>query len=107
MSTRGSGMKRRKHELYETPVWVVLDGLAIHLDLAGIEIDEPACGNGKMVTALGDDAAAFAEGVAAAIPLGRLATPTEIARPLLFLASDDASYMVGSELVVDGGYIAV
>ncbi|MGH6617768.1 glucose 1-dehydrogenase [Sphingomonas sp.] len=59
------------------------------------------------ITALGDDAAAFAEGVAAAIPLGRLATPTEIARPLLFLASDDASYMVGSELIVDGGYIAV
>jgi len=56
---------------------------------------------------LADGGAAFASATVAAIPLGRLATPTEIARPLLFLASDDAVYMIGSELVVDGGYIAI
>ncbi len=56
---------------------------------------------------MGDAGPAFAEHVAAAIPLGRLATTTEIARPLLFLASDDAAYMIGSELVVDGGYVAI
>ena len=56
---------------------------------------------------MGDAGPAFAEHVLAAIPLGRLATTTEIARPLLFLASEDAAYMVGSELVVDGGYIAI
>lgn len=59
------------------------------------------------IGALGDAAGDFASGVAAAIPLGRLAEPREIARPLLFLASDDAAYMVGAELVVDGGYVAV
>lgn len=59
------------------------------------------------VAELGDAAAAFAASIASAIPLGRLATPYEIARPLLFLASDDAAYMIGSELVVDGGYVAV
>lgn len=57
---------------------------------------------------LGETAGAeFAAATAAAIPLGRMATTREIARPLLFLASDDAGYMVGSELIVDGGYIAV
>jgi len=59
------------------------------------------------VGALGEGAAAFAAQTAAAIPLGRLATPYDIARPLLFLASDDAAYMCGSELIVDGGYTAI
>lgn len=36
--------------------------------------------------------------------LNRAADPLEVARPVLMLASDDSSYMTGSELVVDGGY---
>lgn len=43
------------------------------------------------------------ERVRAAIPLGRTGTGDEVARAVLFLASDDAAYIVGQQLVVDGG----
>jgi len=43
----------------------------------------------------------------ASVPLGRLAKPKEIARAVVFLASDDSSYITGTELFVDGGFAQV
>jgi NAD(P)-dependent dehydrogenase (short-subunit alcohol dehydrogenase family) len=44
--------------------------------------------------------------VEAVVPLGRVATAEEIANAALFLQSDEASYITGVALPVDGGYTA-
>jgi NAD(P)-dependent dehydrogenase (short-subunit alcohol dehydrogenase family) len=45
--------------------------------------------------------------ISSAIPLGRFGTPDEIAKAVVFLASDDSSYITGAELFVDGGFAQV
>jgi NAD(P)-dependent dehydrogenase (short-subunit alcohol dehydrogenase family) len=42
-----------------------------------------------------------------AVPLGRFGTPDEIAKAVVFLASDESSYITGTELFVDGGFAQV
>jgi NAD(P)-dependent dehydrogenase (short-subunit alcohol dehydrogenase family) len=53
-----------------------------------------------------EQAAALQQDVLSRIPLKRAGEPGDIGNGVLFLASDESSYMTGSELVIDGGYTA-
>ncbi|MEV4898753.1 SDR family oxidoreductase [Nonomuraea sp. NPDC055795] len=85
--------------------------LAIDHAKAGIRVNSvnPGDTNTPMLRdeakQLNEDWAAF-EKDAADRPMGRSGTPEEIAQAVLFLASDAASYITGSALVVDGGGLA-
>jgi NAD(P)-dependent dehydrogenase (short-subunit alcohol dehydrogenase family) len=45
--------------------------------------------------------------IANAVPVGRLGKPEEVAKAVVFLASDDSSFVTGTELFVDGGFAQV
>jgi NAD(P)-dependent dehydrogenase (short-subunit alcohol dehydrogenase family) len=63
-----------------------------------------------LVDLVGSDKAAqqaFLDDFAGRVPLGRVGQPGEIAKAVLFLASDDASYINGIELFVDGGIVQI
>ena len=59
-----------------------------------------------MVEALEESEETLAQ-INAMTPLGRLGKPEEVANAILFLASDEASYITGAELAIDGGYSAL
>ena len=54
----------------------------------------------------GDDVEKAIAAVAKLHPLGRIGRPDDIAYGVLYLASDESSFMTGSELVIDGGFLA-
>ncbi|WP_431268322.1 SDR family oxidoreductase [Dankookia sp. P2] len=84
---------------------------AMAIDHAGQGIRVNAVAPGPTATsyfegmlARANDPGAFTAALAARSPLNRVAQPEEIARAIVFLASDDSSFMLGATLVVDGGH---
>jgi len=73
-------------------------GVRVNTVIPGVFLTPPTLG-------LMPDAAAQ-EATAKSLPLGRIGDPAECANAILFLASDEASYITGAELVVDGGRTA-
>ncbi|WP_298460719.1 SDR family NAD(P)-dependent oxidoreductase [uncultured Cellulomonas sp.] len=75
-------------------------------DLRGRAIRVNALSPGPTMSAGFSDFVGGEEGVrriAAAVPLGRIGAPAEVAAAALFLASTESSFVAGTELVVDGG----
>ncbi len=87
-------------------VIVVTQSMAAELapDKIRVNAIAPAVGRTPMFDAMfGDDATAAQDRLAEALPLGRLCEPSDIASAAVFLTSDEANYITGVVLPVDGG----
>jgi NAD(P)-dependent dehydrogenase (short-subunit alcohol dehydrogenase family) len=82
--------------------------LAIAWAGQGIRVNAVAPGwiETPLTAALREDAAR-SQAILSRTPMGRWGTPEDIASPVLFLASDAASFVTGAVLAVDGGYLVV
>ncbi len=81
--------------------------MAVELAPSGIRVNTvaPTFVETPMTRPMLEDPA-FRDAVLGSIPMGRLATPQEIAAAVVFLASDDAAMITGTSLRVDGGWTA-
>jgi NAD(P)-dependent dehydrogenase (short-subunit alcohol dehydrogenase family) len=96
------------------PAKFAASGLTKHLAVEwadkGIRVNAVAPGTirTEAVRALPEQpgGAAYIDAIRKLHPMGRLGEPAEVARAIAFLASDDASFITGAILPVDGGYLA-
>ena len=104
-----SGEAGQKGQAVYGPAKFVASGitkhLAVELATRGIRVNAVAPGtiSTEAVSRLSEG---YIAGVKAMHPMARLGTPDEVARAILFLASDEASFITGVVLPVDGGYLA-
>lgn len=104
-----SGLAGQSNQAVYGPAKFLASGLTKHLavELAPRNIRVNAVAPGTIrteaVAALPDD---YVEPMRAAHPMGRLGEPSEVAEAICFLASDAASFITGTILPVDGGYLA-
>jgi NAD(P)-dependent dehydrogenase (short-subunit alcohol dehydrogenase family) len=104
-----SGEAGQKRQAVYGPAKFVASGITKHLgvELAAQGVRVNAVAPGTIGTeGLRKMSADYIAGVAAAHPIGRIGTPDEVAAAILFLASDEASFITGAGLPVDGGYLA-
>ena len=109
-----SGMAGQSRQSTYGPAKFVASGLTKHLAIEwagnGIRVNAVAPGtiNTERVQQLPNEPGGpeYLEAVKAAHPMGRLGEPSEVAKAILFLASDEASFITGAILPVDGGFLA-
>jgi len=105
MSSGGASRAHRGNAAYDAAkggVEALTRAMALDLGPYGVRVNALVPGS---INSKGMDPATLAER-GAVMPLGRVGEAAEMAGPAVFLASDDASYMTGHLLVVDGGLLA-
>jgi NAD(P)-dependent dehydrogenase (short-subunit alcohol dehydrogenase family) len=96
------------YNVTKAAVWAFVRSAAIDLARHGIRVNGVAPGVADTpLAALVVRNEQLAPQYLKTIPLGRFAQPVDVANAALFLASDEASYVTGANLVVDGGWSAV
>jgi 2-deoxy-D-gluconate 3-dehydrogenase len=83
-------------------VWGLVKTLALELGPHGITVNCVAPG-GVVTPGLGSLDKEMMAAFESVVPMGRMGTPDDIGRAVLYLASDLASYLTGTQIVVDGG----
>jgi 3-oxoacyl-[acyl-carrier protein] reductase len=78
---------------------------AIELAPDGITVNGVEPGNIMTEGLQAERTPEYIRAMARSVPLGRLGTPREVAHAVLFLASDEAAYITGTTIVIDGGQI--
>jgi NAD(P)-dependent dehydrogenase (short-subunit alcohol dehydrogenase family) len=109
-----SGLAGQKRQATYGPAKFVATGLTKHLAVEwadrGIRVNAVAPGTirTERVRALPEEPGGqeYLDAIAKQHPMGRLGEPAEVAAAILFLASDEASFVTGAVLPVDGGYLA-
>ena len=109
-----SGVAGQNRQATYGPAKFVATGLTKHLAVEwaarGIRVNAVAPGtiNTERVKAMAKEPGGpeYIETVKKGHPMGRLGEPEEVANAILFLASDEASFITGAVLAVDGGYLA-
>lgn len=87
-------------------VRILTKNVALHWAPEGIRVNSVHPGFVDTPILDGTKGTPFEEAILSMTPMGRLGRPEEIAAGVAFLASDDASFMTGAELYLDGGYMA-
>ncbi|MGH2535471.1 MAG: SDR family NAD(P)-dependent oxidoreductase [Thermomicrobiales bacterium] len=109
-----SGMAGQKRQSTYGPAKFVATGITMHLAIEwadrGIRVNAVAPGTirTERVKRLPEEPGGveYLQAIERMHPMGRIGEPEEVAKAILFLASDDASFITGAVLPVDGGYLA-